>query len=172
MSVLDPLASSRAGRVRFAAVLIVLLVMAILIGASLFSVSKNASAGIVKNVRGHIYDQSANPIGGANVTVEAVREGITQQTLWYDSSETDGFYQVTFGGMDNLLAGDTIRVTASYSSYQGTNSAIALDGVPLQTIDVTISGVTIPEFGALPIVGVCSAFVAVFLLIGRRRTGL
>lgn len=168
---MGPLASSGAGRARIAAVVTVLLAVSILIGVSFLSVSKNASAGIVKNVRGHIYDQIGSPIGGANVTIKAIRGGITQQTLWYDPlSEADGFYTVTFGGMDNLQAGDTIEVTASYSGYSSTNSAIA-DSGPLQTIDVTIVGVVIPEFGALSVALVCGAFVAVFILIGRRRAG-
>jgi hypothetical protein len=170
MFVLDPLASSRAGRARFAAVAVVLLVVSILIGVSFLSVSKNVSAGIVKNVRGHIYDQFSNPIGGANVTVKAIHGGITMDTLWYDLSEADGFYTVTFGFTNNLQAGDTIEVTASYSSYSSTSSATE-DGNPWQIIDVTISGVTVPEFGALPVAAVCGAFVAVFILIGRRRTG-
>jgi hypothetical protein len=170
MSVFDPLASSRAGRARFAAVVIVLLAITVLIGVSFLSVSKNASAGIMKVVRGQIYDQFANPIGGANVTIEAVRGGTTMDTLWYDSSETDGIYTVTFSIMDDLQEGDTIKVTASFSSYSSTSSAIA-DSGPLQTIDVTISGVVIPEFGALSIAIVCGAFVAVFILIGRRKTG-
>lgn len=171
MFVLDPLASSRAGRARFAAVVIVLLAVSILIGASLLSVSRDASASIVKNVRGHILDQFANPIGGANVTVKVIRGGITQQTLWYDPlSEADGLYTVTFGFTDSLEIGDTIEVTASYSGHSSTSSATA-DVSPQQIIDVTISGVTVPEFGALSVAVVCGAFVAVFILIGRRRTG-
>lgn len=168
---MDPLTSSRANRARFAAVVTVLLAASFLIGASFLSVSRDASAGIVKNVRGQIYDQLGTPLSGANVTVKAIRGGVTQQTLWYDSSETDGFYTVTFGGMDNLQIGDTIEVTASYSGRSSTNSAIA-DSGPFQTIDVTISGVVIPEFGALSVAAVCGAFVAVFILVGRRRTGL
>jgi hypothetical protein len=169
--VLDPLISARAGRTRFAAVVTVLLAVSILIGVSFLSVSKDASAGITKNVRGHIYDQSLNPIGGANVTVKAIRGGITMDTLWYDFSEADGFYTVTFGDIgNNLEAGDTIEVTARYSGFSSTSSAIA-DSGPLQTIDVTISGVVIPEFGALSLATVCGAFVAIFILIGRRRTG-
>jgi hypothetical protein len=171
MLVLVPTAGSRASRVRFAAVVTVLLTASFLVGASFLPVSKDASAGILKIVRGHIYDEFGNPIGGANVTIEAIRGGITQQTLWYDSSETDGLYTVTFGDMDNLLLGDTIEVTASYSGHESTNSAIA-DGTPLQTIDVYIIGVFIPEFGSLSVVVVCGAFVAVVILIRRRRTGL
>jgi hypothetical protein len=172
MFVVDPLVSSRAGRARFAAVVVVLLAVSILIGVSFLSVSKSVSAGITKNVRGHIYDQFANPIGGANVTVKAIRGGITMDTLWYDSSETDGLYTVTFGAMgNNLEVGDTIEVTASYSLHSSTSSAIA-DSGPQQIIDVTISGVVIPEFGALSVVMVCGAFVAMFILIGRRRAGL
>ena len=171
MLMLDPMSSIRAGRARFAVVVIVLLAIAILIGVSFLSVSKNASAGIMKVVRGQIYDQIGSPIGGANVTVEAVRGGITMDTLWYDSSETDGIYTVTFSIMDDLQVGDTIKVTAVYSAHSSSSSAIA-DSGPLQTIDVTITGVVIPEFGALSVAMVCGAFMAVFILIGRRRTGL
>lgn len=170
MFVLDPLASSRARRARFAAVVIVLLAVSILIGASVLSVSKDATAGILKEVRGRIYDQIGNPISGANVTVEAVRGVTTMDTLWYDSSEADGLYTVFFGFTDDLQAGDTIKVTAVYSGHSSTSSAVA-DGVtPQQIIDVTITGVVIPEFGSLSVVVVCGAFVAVFILVGRRRT--
>jgi len=171
MFVLDPLASSRAGKARFAAVVIVLLAIAILIGVSFLSVSKNVSAVLPKNVRGHIYDQIGNPIGGANVTVEVIRGATTMDTLWYDSSEADGYYTVTFGFGANLQAGDTIKVTAVYSGYSSTSSATE-DATPLVIIDVTIPGVVIPEFGALSVAMVCGALVAVFILIGRRRTGL
>jgi hypothetical protein len=171
MFVLDPLASSRARRARFAAVVIMLLSVSILIGVSFLSVSKNVSAVLPKNVRGHIYDEIGNPIGGANVTVEVVRGGITRDTLWYDSSEADGFYTVTFGFGANLQVGDTIKVTAVYSSHSSTSSATE-DATPLVIIDVTISGVVIPEFGVLPVTMVCGAFVAVFILIGRRKAGL
>ena len=167
---LDPMASIRAGRARFAVVVILLLAIAILIGVSFLSVSENASAGIVKNVRGHILDQFANPISGANVTVKAIHGGITMDTLWYDSSEADGFYTVTFGMTNNLQAGDTIEVTASYSGHSSTSSAIE-DSQPWQIIDVTISEVVVPEFGGLSVVVVCGAFVALFILIGRRRAG-
>jgi hypothetical protein len=37
---------------------------------------------------------------------------------------------------------------------------------------VYIIGVFIPEFGSLSVVLVCGAFVAVVMLIRRRRTGL
>jgi hypothetical protein len=168
----DPMASIRAGRARFAVVVIVLLAIAILIGVSFHSVSKNASAGIMKVVRGYILDQYANPIGGANVTIKAVRGGTTMDTLWYDLSEPDGLYSVIFSIMDDdLQVGDTIEVTASYSGHSATNSAIA-DSLGLQYIDVTISDVVIPEFGSLSVAMVCSSFVAVFILIGRRRAGL
>jgi hypothetical protein len=149
----------------------VLLAISILIGMSFLSVSRDASAGIMKVVRGQIYDQSGNPIGGANVTIEAVRGGTTRDTQWYDSSEVDGFYTVTFSIMDDLQVGDTIKVTASYSGFQSSNSTTA-DSGPLLTIDVTIVGITVPEFGSLSVAAICGAFVAVFILIGRRRTGL
>ena len=166
-----PMAGSRASRVRFAAVATVLLAVSLLVGASFLPVSKDASAGMIKIVRGHIYDEIGNPLGGANVTIKAIRGGITMDTLWYDSSESDGLYSVTFGDMDNLLQGDTIEVTASYSGHESTNTAIA-NGDALQFIDVFIIGVTIPEFGSLSVVLVCGAFVAVVILIRRRRTGL
>jgi hypothetical protein len=169
--VLDQLASSRANRARFAAVVTVLLAASFLIGASFFSVSKDASAGMIKVVRGHIYDGIGNPLGGANVTIKVIR-GINQVDIdWYDSSEADGLYTVTFGDMDNLLQNDTIEVTAIYSGNQSTNSAIA-DGLNIQFIDVIISEVTIPEFGSLSVVVVCGAFVAIFILVGRRRVSL
>jgi hypothetical protein len=148
-----------------------LLAASFLIGASSFSVSKDASAGMIKVVRGHIYDEIGNPLGGANVTIKVIRGGITQQTLWYDSTEADGLYTVTFGFTDSLQENDTLEVTASYSGYQSTNSALA-DGLNMQYIDVSISGVEIPEFGALSIAMMCGVFVAVFILVGRRRTGL
>ncbi len=167
---MDPLASIRGSKARSAAVAVVLLVVSILVCSSFLSVSKGASAGIIKVVRGYVLDQFANPIGGANVTVKAIRLGVTVDTLWYDLSEADGFYTVTFGFTNNLQAGDTIEVTASYSGHQGTNSVVA-DGTPQQIIDVTISGVSVPEFGPLSVAMICGAFVAVFILIGRRRTG-
>ncbi len=167
---MDPLASIRASKARSAAVVTVLLAVSILVCVSFLSVSRDASAGITKNVRGYVLDQFANPIGGANVTVNVIRASVTVDTLWYDFSEADGLYTVTFGFTDNLLEGDTIEVTASYSGHQGTNSVVA-DGTPQQIIDVTISGVSVPEFGPLSVAMVCGAFVAVFILIGRRRTG-
>ena len=148
-----------------------LLATLFIVGGSFLPVSDNASAGITKNVRGHIYDQLGNPIGGANVTVKAIRGGITMDTLWYDSSEIDGLYTVTFGFTDSLELGDTIEVTASYSGHQSINSTIA-DSSPQQVVDVSISGVFVPEFGGLPIFVVCGAFVAIFILARRRRSGL
>jgi hypothetical protein len=152
-------------------VTVLLLAASFMIGAFFLPVSKEASAGFTKNVRGHIYDSAAHPLGGANVTVKVFRSSVQVDIDWYDSTEADGFYQVTFGMTDNLEIGDTIEVTADYSGNLGTQSAVA-DGIPVQVIDVIISGVTIPEFGALSIVGICGAFVAIFVLVGRRRTGL
>ena len=166
-----PKAGSRASRVRLAAVVTILLAVSLLVGASFLPVSKDASAGIIKIVRGHIYDEFGSPLGGANVTIKAIRGGFTMDTLWYDSSEADGLYSVTFGDMDDLQVGDTIEVTASYSGHQSTNNAIAT-GDALQFIDVYIIGVFIPEFGSVSVVLVCGAFVAVVILIRRRRTGL
>jgi hypothetical protein len=170
---MDPLVSSRASKGRFAAIVTVLLAVMFLVGVSFLPVSKEASAAVLpKNVRGHIYDEFGNPIGGANVTVEIVRGGITMDTLWYDSSEADGLYTVTFGMGDDMQVGDTIEVTATYSGHSSSNSAIAADDTPLQTIDVYIIGVFIPEFGSLSVVLVCGAFVAFVILIRMRRNSL
>jgi len=169
---LDPLASSRASRARFAAVVIVLATALVIVAASMLSASDDASAAGLKGARGYIYDEFGNPISGANVTVRMIHMGSTLATVWYDASEDDGIYTVWFDPFLGWTAGDTIEVTASYSGHQSTNSTLAIDGVPLQYVDVSITGVFVPEFGALSVAMVCGAFVAVFVLVGRRRTSL
>jgi hypothetical protein len=170
MSVFDPLASSRAGRARIPAVVIMLATASAIVAASMFSAIHDASALGPKGVRGYIFDQLGSPISGANVTVKMIHGVSTIATEWYDASEIDGIYTVVFDPFLGWVVGDTIEVTASYLSHQSTSS-VSADAEPVQYVNVTIAGIVVPEFGALSLAMVCGAFVAVFILIGRRRAG-
>ena len=167
---LDSLRTFRASIARSAAVATAIAAVALLIALSLNPASDRsvASPG-PKTVRGNVYDSIGNPVAGANVTVKIIHGGSTIATLWYDSTESNGWYSVFFGTND-WNEGDTIEVTAKYDLDQATNSAVA-DSGPLQTVDVHIGSLVVPEFGGLlqaPLVVVSVSSIALILVLRRR----
>ena len=166
---LDSLRTFRASVARTVAVATVIVAIALLIALSLNPASDRSVAAGPKNVRGTVYDSIGNPVAGANVTVKIIRGGSTITTLWYDSTESNGFYTVTFGFGDWYDL-DTIEVTAKYDLDEATNSTVA-DSGPLQTVDVHIGSLIIPEFGGLlqaPVVVVSVSSTALILVLRRR----
>ena len=166
---LDSLRTFRASVARTVAVATVIVAIALLIALSLNPASDRSVAAGPKNVRGTVYDSIGNPVAGANVTVKIIRGGSTITTLWYDSTESNGLYSVFFGPFD-YNTGDTIEVTAKYGGDQATNSTLA-DSGSLQTVDVHIGSLVIPEFGELlpsPLVVVSVGSIALMLVLRRR----
>jgi len=167
---LDPLRTSRGSIIRTAAVATAIVAAVLLIALSLNpAFDGSVAAQGPKNVRGTVFDSIGNPVAGANVTVKIIHGGSTIATLWYDSTESNGFYTVTFGFGDWYDL-DTIEVTAKYDLDEATNSTVA-DSGPLQTVDVHIGSLIIPEFGGLlqaPVVVVSVSSTALILVLRRR----
>lgn len=152
-------------------------IASIIISASLLMPQAQAGDG-PKNVRGYIYDQNGDPIPGANVTVNMRRpDNSIRSTLYYDASDADGKYSVTFfdlGGAPWEI-GDTIEVIATYGSDSASNTTVATPSAdyPIQYVNVTIAMV-IPEFGALgsfSFLAMTLVVMAVFLIARRRKLG-
>ncbi|MFY9605546.1 MAG: hypothetical protein WAS24_02310 [Thermoplasmata archaeon] len=75
-----------------------------------------------------------------------------------------------FFGPFDYSTGDTIEVIAKYGGDQATNSTLA-DSGGLQTVDVHIGSLVIPEFGELlpsPLVAVSVISIALMLVLRRR----
>ena len=168
---LDSLRTFRASGARTAAVAAAIIAAALLIALSLDPASDRSTADHGPlSVRGNVYDQIGSPVAGANVTVSIIHLGNPLTTLWYDSTESTGFYTVFFGPSD-WYDGDTIEVTAKYGLDQAINSTLASDSVPNPTVDVHIGNLVIPEFGAsvhLPLAFVSMISIALFLLLRRK----
>ena len=132
----------------------------------------NCSASVFpKLVDGYVFDVSGVPIPDANVTIR-IYDGVTLKgTQYYDATENDGFYTVTFDG-PQWDPGNEIEVTARYDLESAQNSTTA-DDEPFQSVNVTMS-LAIPEFGSLlgsPILGLSLGMVAIFAVsarLGRR----
>ena len=151
----------------FAIAVLAILVPAFQLAAPATPATDSEVSGLFpKAVRGHVTDLLGYPIEGANVTVVVKSGAIVRATLWYDSTEPDGYYLVTFEG-NQWDEGNIIEVTARYGSETAQNSTVA-DSQPYQNVDVRFS-FAIPEFGQmLPFVTVGSVAV---LVVFRRRSG-
>lgn len=164
----DTLGAIRASVGRTAGVVTVVVAVALFLALSLFPASEKIFAGPgPKIVRGYVYDLVGNPVAGANVTVVDRNSSATQ---WYDASDADGFYTVTFGAFDWDL-GHIFDVTAKYLTDQATNSSGYAGPEPIEYVNVTIGSLTIPEFGALlgsPLAFVSLGMIALFIVIRRR----
>ena len=128
-------------------------------------------------VQGTVYDTGGLPVIGADVNV-SMYDNETLRSWLTDTTDSNGMYLITFGGMGGEPWGvnDTILVVAESGEYFGTNSTIAHDvddPGPQQFINVTLSTV-IPEFGKLgamaPMGGLVVVFMALFFLRRKRET--
>jgi len=154
---------------RFAATVVTLVALSLMASVSVFGSDNSAAAPAgPKNVRGYVWDSSWNDIQGANVTVKMLNGVTLVKTLYYDATEPDGLYTVTFG-ISEWDIGYTIEVTAKYNANEKTNSTAAVVG-PLQYVNVTLE-FTIPEFGGGfgTVLTVASFMALAVVLVSRRR---
>jgi hypothetical protein len=150
--------------------IVVGIVLALL--ASSLSSSNAEGATTDKTVSGTAYDQTNNPLAGAQVTVEIWAGSWPDETVLRTSqstvTDTWGDYEVTFAG-NSWDPHNTIKVFATYDSLQGAHNVEA-NGDQYQTVDVTIS-TAIPEFsgplGLLAMMAGC--MVPIVVLLARRR---
>lgn len=123
-----------------------------------------------KVVRGYIRDNEGTVLQNADVTINILYPDTSLRSTLSDTSDSSGFYSVTFGNSDWDI-GNTIQVIATYSSNQERNSTLA-NANPVQYVNVTYPYV-IDEFGsALGLImagGAIAAVAAVFLVFFRRR---
>ena len=122
-----------------------------------------------KNIRGYVWDTAWNPVPGANVTVRMYNGPILVDTQYYDATELNGFYSVTFG-FDKWNDGYTVQVTARYGPYSAVNSTTAVEGMPFQWVNATL-GFVIPELGSslALVLTIGSISASVVVVAGRRR---
>lgn len=135
--------------------------------------SDKASAGTGPlNVRGHVWDEYGNPVADANVTVESFDDDALIDTLYYDATEPDGFYSLTFA-YDRWNPNYTIKITAKYDTYTGVNDTLApYIAVPFIWLNVSLEGYAIPEFSDSVTLGLTVAgLAAMVILLGSRRRG-
>ena len=167
-------------RVGVCALSIVVGITLALLAPSLFSMNGGGAAAHMtveavtdKNVQGIVYDQAANPIPGANVTVEIWGGDWPDQAFFRTSkstvTDTLGFYEVTFSS-NYWSPHNTIRIIVTYGSYQKAFEVEANEDES-QTVNMFMN-LTISEFsgpsGLLAIVAGCMIPTA-FLLARRRR---
>lgn len=162
----------KARRIRLFRHVIPVLLIAILLATlsghhSSGGIGESSAAGMMKIIRGQVYDSLGQPVVGANVTVTITYISGTRGTHW-NITGSSGYYIVTFPDSENVMAGDTINVTARYESLQRTEMSI-VDDQFLQTIDVSFLEV-IPEFGGMTgiVVAVCVSILAASRL-GRKK---
>lgn len=161
--------SSRAMKWMVLQVPLVFIITLFLISAPSMVPSVAAPVG-PKMVQGYVYDAGLNPYSGANVTINSKNGATTVKTLYYDSSDTDGYFTVTFANNEWDI-GYTIEVIAQGGMESGTNSTTIADAFPYMYVNVTLSGV-IPEFGAfgsLSLIIPIIAIGAIFLIASRRK---
>lgn len=122
-----------------------------------------------KNIRGYVWDTAWNPVPGANVTVRMYNGPTLVDTQYYDATEPNGFYSVTFG-FDKWNDGYTVQVTARYDPYSAVNSTTAVEGKPIQWVNATL-GFVIPELGSGLALGltIVSLSALAFAVSTRRR---
>jgi hypothetical protein len=135
--------------------------------------STNAEGAFTnKTVLGTVYDQTGNPVIGADVTVEIWGGYWPEQDFFRISSSTvtdaSGYYEVTFSS-NYWDPHNTIKVIANYGSYQKTH-IVEANGDQYQTVDVFMN-LTIPEssgpLGLLAMMVGC--IVPIMFLLARWR---
>jgi hypothetical protein len=143
-------------------------VLSILAVALLGSMSAVAGLG-PKVVRGYVYDNEGNKLGGATVTVEI----IDKTTLLVRDTQTDttpdGYYMVTFQP-DKWDIGDTIRAKATYGSVQSEPIEAIATADEYQSLDIHFA-TAIPQFASILGFGVAAVLVCAVGLafVSRRR---
>ncbi|MBN1677608.1 MAG: hypothetical protein JW880_03635 [Candidatus Thermoplasmatota archaeon] len=153
---------------RLAAALVVLVSVALISAISWGSERTSAGSG-PKNVRGYVWDSAGIPVPGANATVRMYNGAVLVDTQYYDATEPDGFYTVTFG-FDKWYEDYTIELTATSGIYTDVNSTTAVEGKPYQWVNATL-GFLVPEFGQGMMAGltVASFLAMAAVLLARRR---
>lgn len=154
---------------RFVATVVTAVALLLLSSFAVFGSDNTSAATGPKNVRGYVWDSIGNDIQGANVTVRMLNGATPVKTLYYDATEPDGLYTVTFGPSD-WNTGYTIEVTAEFNSVSEINSTVASDS-NIQFVNATLA-YTIPEFGGgLGAVLTVASFLALaVVLVSRRRS--
>jgi hypothetical protein len=117
-----------------------------------------------KIISGHVYlVDGVTPVASA-VIVATVWNGTSIEATLFATTDSSGFYSVTFAPSDWNI-GNFIIVGASAGGDAGEGTAFA-DSSPTQTINMTLN-LAVPEFG-VPETLVAGMVVAMFALIGRR----
>ena len=109
---------------RVAGTMVVMAALLLLSSFASFGSENSSAATGPLNVRGYVWDAVGNEIEGANVTVKMLSGVTLIKTLYYDATEPDGLYTVTFGPSD-WNPGYTIEVTAAFGGDSVTNSTAA-----------------------------------------------
>jgi hypothetical protein len=152
-----------------------LVLAAWVLGVAPDSPSRRATERAITNktVLGIVYDQTSQPITGADVTVEIWGGYWPDQDFFRTSESTvtdpSGYYEVTFSS-NYWDPHNTIKVIVTYGSDEKTHMVEA-DEEQYQTVDVFM-GLVIPEFsGPLGLLAVMiGCMVSVVVLRARRRT--
>lgn len=126
-----------------------------------------------KTVLGVVYDQTSQPIAGADVTVEIWGGYWPDQDFFRTSESTvtdpSGYYEVTINS-NYWDPHNTIKVTVTYGSDQKTHKVEA-DAEQYQTVNMFMD-LVIPEFsgslGLLAMMAGCAVPVVVMLARKRR----
>jgi hypothetical protein len=154
---------------RFAVTMVTLVALLLLSSFAVFGSDSTTAATGPKNVRGYVWDSGGTDIPGANVTIRMLNGVTPVKVLYYDATEPDGLYTVTFGPSD-WNTGYTIEVTAVFDGITEINSTVASDS-NIQFVNATLE-YTIPEFGGgLGTVFTVASFMAVVIVIASRRRG-
>jgi len=149
-------------------VVVALFCMLLLPAATVIGGPSDAGASILgigpKAVYGYVhFSDGVTPVESAIVTA-TVLDGTTIVATLFASTDSSGFYTVTFApsdwNVDNLII-----VGAIAGSGAGEGNLIADDSAA-QAINITLD-ITVPEF-ELPLVSVVGMVVVMFTLVGRR----
>ena len=88
-------------------------------------------------IDGYVLDRVGDPVVGANVTVKVYTGTTLKATRYYDSTEVDGFYAVTFDGPQWDI-GDLVEATATFGTHVATSSIPADGSIPMPKLNVTM----------------------------------
>ncbi len=125
----------------------------------------NVASTVPKVVDGYIYQSDGvTPAVGATV-IATVWNGTTLHATLSTTSDSLGFYTVTFGPTDWDIG--FIIIVGALLGVQGGEGTSVADSTPVQTINVTL-GTVIPEF-SLPGISVVVAAMIGLLVVVRWR---
>jgi len=163
---------SSSGRMS-ARILVASLSLAVVFAAVVVAFSHPVAAGPGPlTVRGYIRDNAGNPLEGASITVNiryAPPPGGTIRSTLYDTSDSTGFYSVSFAYTE-WDVGDIIEVIATWHGHQENNYTDATVK-PVQHVNVTYA-FEIDEYGAgaigLVVAGGFVGAVALVVLVRRK----